>query len=81
MKIEELVGKEVILTKEKDSKFKGNHPKGINEGYITRGILKYIYPCVYVESRDNWFHTSMVKEIIDNKIYTLNSVYTIKPVK
>jgi hypothetical protein len=78
--MKDLIGKEVILKKISDLKYEGNHPNGVNEGFTVRGILLMIDPCIYIDHILNYFHTSKVKKIEGDKIYTLNSIYTIEPV-
>ena len=41
VKIPVSIGRLVRLTKLSDDAFEGNHPNGINEGYVKEGIEKY----------------------------------------
>lgn len=68
----------VKITKIKDTKFDGNHPNEINEGYTKQGIL-YNPPKVGESVRVGSLLTSTVTEIINNDLFkTENSVYKIE---
>lgn len=71
-------GIKVRITKLKDEVFDGNHPNGIQEGYVKEGIL-WQAPEVGVSCRLDNFRTSVVTEIIDETIFkTRNSTYKIE---
>jgi len=71
-------GRKVRLTKSKDTRFDGNHPNSINEGYVKQGVLSWdikVGSSVEVGS----FYTSTVTKInSETEFETLNSVYTIQ---
>lgn len=71
----------VRITKITDDAFNGEHPQGINVGYVQEGVA-YSLPtkgnryCV----GDNWWSTSMVTEELnsDNIFKTLYSTYKLE---
>ena len=67
------------ITKVSDDRFGGNHPNGINEGYVTQGIVKgkpVIGERYYVGVG---FSTSIVTNIISKTMFkTLYSTYRIE---
>lgn len=78
-------GKKVRVVKLTDDKFNGEHPNGIYEGSERVG-----YPTeelevgkrFYISTNTNWFMTSLVTEIVDDKTFkTENSTYSIEIVK
>ena len=79
----------VKLTKLKDTKFEGNHPNGINEGYIKEGVINLDksneHQCFLLIQGDRFFNTSQVLSIEEHPGYdlatTLNSVYKIETTK
>lgn len=85
MNVEELIGKNVTLTKLESTRYRDGHPNGIEPGYVACG--KLISARVWRHSRGlldlgvffwDYFHTSLIKKIEGNLIYTLNSVYEVK---
>lgn len=79
----------INLEKLEDTKFEGNHPNGVNEGYkVSNGWVNVPmseqYNCIWVnESNDRWFHTSEVQKIEEHVgydlVHTRNSVYKLTP--
>ena len=76
-----------ILTKEKDNKFEGVHPNGINEGYVFEGTSVsdiVIGNCFYIFGNEGRFlRTSTIKSISfddsDNPSFeTENSTYKLE---
>lgn len=66
------------ITKLSDDAFNGNHPNGINKGYITEGKIT-IGPVVGERFYIGKFSTSIVLEIIDeNTFKTLYSTYKLE---
>jgi len=70
--------KRIRLTKISDDEFQGNHPNGINAGYIKEGFFTdrpEIGECFYVDN----FRTSRVTYIIDDETFqTENSTYRLE---
>lgn len=65
----------IKLTKISDDKFNGNHPNGIQEGYITEGE-EYFPPVVGTRYHVGHLLTSTVTEILgDGTFKTRNSTY------
>lgn len=81
-KVEELIGKNVIITKLESTKFKDGHPNGIEPGYTTYGKLISAdigdVAIVIGSMPFDYFHTSEIEKIEDNLIYTRNSVYKVE---
>lgn len=79
----------VKLTKLKDTKFEGNHPNGINEGYIKEGVINLDksneHQCFLIIQGDRFFNTSQVLSIVEHEGYdlatTLNSLYKVESIK
>lgn len=83
MNIEELIGKNVTLTKLESIRYKDGHPNGIEPGFVARGRLISarvggMAEVIGPRGLRDYFHTSLIKKIEGNLIYTLNSVYEIK---
>lgn len=83
MNVEELIGKNVTLTKLESTRYRDGHPNGIEPGYVAcgklisarvGGIAEVIGPRGFWD----YFHTSLIKKIEGNLIYTLNSVYEVE---
>ena len=77
MNVEELIGKNVTLTKLESTRYRDGHPNGIEPKLISArvgGIAEVIGPRGFWD----YFHTSLIKKIEGNLIYTLNSVYEVK---
>lgn len=77
MNVEELIGKNVTLTKLESTRYRD--PNGIEPGYVVISarvgdIAEVIGPRGFWD----YFHTSLIKKIEGNLIYTLNSVYEVK---
>ena len=79
--------KAVRLTKIDDTAFDGQHPNGINVGYIKEGEVNFEmtneHQCFFIHpTPDRFFHTSEVKKIEAQEdhdlAYTVNSVYKIE---
>lgn len=77
------------VTKLKDSKFSGEHPNQINEGYTRTGTLNLEvsnkHQCLFIlYESDRYFHTSQVLKIEEYEDYdlltTLNSTYKVEKV-
>jgi hypothetical protein len=77
----------IRLTKVRDTKFEGNHPNGINEGYVKEGIINVEksneHQCFLLIEGDRFWNTSHVIALNEYEGYdlatTLNSVYKIEP--
>jgi hypothetical protein len=78
----------IRLTKLKDNKFNGEHPNGINEGYIKEGKINLEksneHQCFLILFGDRFFNTSQVTAIEEHEGYdiatTLNSTYKVEPI-
>ena len=78
----------IRLTKLKDTKFNGEHPNGINEGYASEGVIHLEksneHQCFLILFGDRFFNTSQVLEIEEHEGYdiatTLNSTYRVEPI-
>ena len=78
----------IRLTKLKDTKFNGEHPNGINEGYVKEGRINLEksneHQCFLILFGDRFFNTSQVLEIEEHTGYdiatTLNSKYKVEPI-
>ena len=78
----------IKITKLKDTKFEGNHPNGINEGYVKQGRLNVEksneHQCFLLIEGDRFFNTSQVLSLVEHEGYdlatTLNSLYKIEPI-
>ncbi len=69
--------RKITLTKIKDTRFSGNHPNGINKGYIKTGNM-INEPKVGERFVVDSLRTSTVTRIIDETTFeTLNSIYKI----
>lgn len=90
-KAEDYVGKHVKVTKLTDTRFNGEHPNGINEGYSETGTLPftpepgdslYVVPMKLDEAHQGGLRTSVIEnieELTDHLlITTLNSVYKVE---
>ncbi len=82
LKILNLKGKNIRLKKISDTRFEGDHPTGINEGYIGEGVCQHdleVDKSAYLLSESRYFRTSKITEIIDHNCFrTLNSIYEIQ---
>ena len=79
--------KAVRLTKIDDIAFDGQHPNGINTGYVKEGRINFEmtneHQCFFIHpTPDRFFHTSEVKKIEAHEdhdlAYTVNSVYKVE---
>ena len=78
----------IKLTKLKDTKFNGEHPNLINEGYVKEGIIDVEksneHQCFLIIKGGRFFNTSQVVEIEEQEgydlVHTLNSIYKVEPV-
>lgn len=81
-KVEELIGKYVVITKLESTRFKDGHPNGIEPGYTARGELVHAevgeVALVIGATPFDYFHTSKIEKIEDNLIYTRNSIYKVE---
>lgn len=75
-----------LLTKQKDTRFNGEHPNRINEGYVFKGYFED-WPSIgqrfTMSSPSRWFSTSRVVEILyasghEVRFKTENSIYHVK---
>jgi hypothetical protein len=81
-------GTQIKVTKLIDNKFGGNHPSGINEGYVKIGFVNVDesnkIQSLLVISGGRFFHTSHVQNIEEHEgfdiLTTLNSVYRVEPI-
>jgi hypothetical protein len=81
-------GTQIKVTKLTDNKFGGNHPSGINEGYVKIGFVNVdesnSIQSLLVISGGRFFHTSHVQKIEEHESFdiltTLNSVYRVEPI-
>lgn len=70
----------VKLTKIRDNRFHGKHPKAINLGHVVKGIefgppilgLSYF---IDLDLGKGTFWTSVIQEIKGDELITMNSVY------
>lgn len=78
--------KTIKLTKLEDTAFGGDHPNGINEGYVREGEVNFDmstdHQCFFIHpTPEKFFHTSEVKKIEEQDgyelAYTVNSVYRV----
>ena len=77
----------VQLVKLKDIKFEGDHPNGVNEGYIADGMVDIerskMCNALFVDNIDRWFHTSAIVDFEEKEGYDLittqNSIYKVIP--
>ena len=76
------------VVKIEDTKFSGEHPNEINEGYTRTGFINLEisnkHQCLFIlDGPDRYFHTSQVQKIEECEGYdlltTLNSVYKVLP--
>lgn len=87
MKVEELIGKNVVVSKLEAIRYKEGHPNGVNVGYTKMGKLLQAevgkslvlgFPDIegfkYIDS-GLLFYTSTVLKIEEDLVYTKNSVY------
>ncbi len=84
-------GKKVRLTKLKDTRFNGEHPNGINAGYVMEGWMQKEVTAgekilLYTKSEGEMFPTSWTSTVTayneeDGLISTKNSIYEIKIIK
>ena len=80
-------GVTIRLTKVNDTKFEGEHPNGINVGYIKEGTIHVDksneHQCFLLIEGDRFFNTSHVIALNEYEGYdlatTLNSVYRVEP--
>jgi len=88
LNFDKYAGVAVKLIKLKDTKFGGEHPNQINEGYTREGIVRVDisneHQCLFLlDGPGRFFHTSKVLEIEECEGYdlltTLNSVYKVVP--
>ena len=78
----------IRLTKLKDTKFNGEHPNGINEGYVKEGVINLEksneHQCFLILFGDRFFNTSQVVKLEEFEGYdvahTLNSQYKVEPI-
>lgn len=78
VKIPVNIAKKVRLTKLSDDTFGGNHPNGINEGYVKEGY-EFSTPKVGERYYIGAFSTSPITEIIDkNNFKSTYSTYRIE---
>lgn len=92
MKIEELIGKNVMVSKLEATRYKDGHPNGIDVGYTNSGKLLLAevgrplalgYPNIDGVEYINYgliFYTSDVQRIKDDLVYTKNSVYKVEEI-
>lgn len=74
-------------TKLEDTRFGGEHPNGINTGYVGEGILNLDlsngHQCLFLINNGRYFHTSQVEKIEEfegyDLVYTKNSIYKVEP--
>ena len=75
-------GKKVRLVKLTDDKYNGKHPNGIYEGQERISYAQNeleVGTRFYIDDGINWFMTSRVTEIVDDKTFkTENSTYSIE---
>ena len=75
-------GKKVRLVKLTDDKYNGEHPNGIYEGQERVNYAQNeleVGGKFYIDDGINWFMTSRVTEIVDEKTFkTENSTYSIE---
>jgi len=76
------LGQKIRLVKLTDDKFNGQHPNGINEGAERIGFPSdelEVGKRFYISTMTNWFMTSRVTEIVDERTFkTDNSTYSIE---
>lgn len=79
-KVEELIGKDVTITKLKSVRYKDGHPNNIEPGHTVRGELidAKVGGAALVLNPFEYFHTSRIEKIEDDLIYTRNSVYKVE---
>lgn len=78
----------IRLTKLKDTKFNGEHPNHINEGYVKEGVINVEksneHQCFLIIKGTRFFNTSQVLDIDEQEGYdlahTLNSIYKVEPI-
>ena len=78
----------IRLTKLKDTKFNGEHPNHINEGYVKEGVINVEksneHQCFLIIKGTRFFTTSQVLDIDEQEGYdlahTLNSIYKVEPI-
>ena len=87
IKFNKYAGVQVKVTKLIDNKFGGEHPSGINEGYIKVGFVNVEesnnIQSLLVIAGGRFFHTSHVQNLEEHEgfdlLTTLNSVYKVEP--
>ena len=77
---EQILNKRVKFVKVEDCRFNGSHPNRVNNGHTEVGVCRQVFPYVYIDGGNMWFHSSAVfgvSQVSDSRfeVRTRNSVY------